>query len=158
MDFGRILERWEHDRLGGPVFSPKAGIKDARNINDFLSSWLDTHPVQNKDADTPEASRRESGRRKILRSKAPDASLDLHGKTREEAWRALDDFFRAAQARNLEKVLLIHGKGNHSKDGAILKEFCRVYIEQCEFAGESGYPPASDGGSGATWVLLKQSR
>jgi hypothetical protein len=33
----------------------------------------------------------------------------------------------------------------------------REYIERCAFAGESGPATAADGGSGATWVLLKDA-
>jgi hypothetical protein len=31
----------------------------------------------------------------------------------------------------------------------------RKYIEKCPFAGESGHEKAANGGTGATWVLLK---
>jgi DNA-nicking Smr family endonuclease len=94
-------------------------------------------------------------RRRKLRSKRPDAVLDLHGLTRDEAWRSLEDFFRAGKQRGLEKLLVIHGKGNHSPEGSVLGRTVRDFIERCPFAGESGRGDAASGGSGATWVLLK---
>jgi DNA-nicking Smr family endonuclease len=55
----------------------------------------------------------------------------------------------------MEKVLLIHGKGNHSEGEAVLKRAVLQFIEKCPYAGESGQPNVELGGNGATWVLLK---
>ena len=110
------------------------------------------HEIYKKDDEIPDAS--ENERRRLILKK-PDASIDLHGLTQDEAWDKLDDFFRISRSRGHEKILLIHGKGNHSKNEGVLRELCRRYIEHCPFAGESGHNSASKGGSGATWVLLK---
>ncbi|MDR3301761.1 MAG: Smr/MutS family protein [Spirochaetaceae bacterium] len=157
MNFGEILDRWEkgHSVSAASAAAAKKPVKEAHNAQAALRSWLDSYGVTDKDAAEQSNAHDPAERRQRLKGKAPEARLDLHGKTGDEAWRALEDFFRGARARNLEKVLLIHGKGNHSKDGAVLKELCRVYIEQCPFAGASGHPDANDGGSGATWVILK---
>ncbi|MDR0402774.1 MAG: Smr/MutS family protein [Treponema sp.] len=95
--------------------------------------------------------------------KRPDGTIDLHGLNREEAWEALVRFFDNARERKLEKLLVIHGKGNHGGNSAftgnggsgILKSTVRDFIERCPFAGESGYSGAPLGGTGSTWVLLK---
>jgi len=127
MDFSEILDKWEKQ-------SPQ---KD----------------VYRKDDEIPEA--REDERRRLIQKK-PDSSIDLHGLTQDEAWDKLDNFFRISRSRGHEKVLIIHGKGNHSKNEGVLRELCRRYIEYCTFAGASGCNSASKGGSGATWVLLKK--
>jgi DNA-nicking Smr family endonuclease len=132
MDFGQILDQW--DKHSGPVYD-----KDAELM------------VRSE----PSASRR----RRLLR-KSPDASIDLHGLTRDEAWNALDSFFNDANSKGLEKLLIIHGKGNHtvSEDqNAVLKKTVRDFIERCPFAGENGNSNGSSGGTGSTWVLLKMN-
>jgi len=125
-----------------------------------MKVWLQQNPVHDKDriidADNGgEEGLRPSERRRVLREKAPDATLDLHGLTRDEAWDRLTLFINDAKRQKLEKVLVVHGKGNHSPGEAVLKKTTREFIERCPNAGESGKADARRGGSGATWVLLK---
>jgi len=154
VDFGKILDKWENEA---------AGTKK--------SLWLDNNRIYDKDAASSDDSdfcndRSKPGKRrqKLLR-KRPDALIDLHGLTVEEAWMALEAFFKNSREKGLEKVLIIHGKGNHrnpalqgSSPGneAMIKNITRRFIEYCPFAGESGYSAAKEGGRGATWVILKE--
>jgi DNA-nicking Smr family endonuclease len=133
--------------------------KDAQRV-DPLTSWLRIYGVYDKDADAEVAASYESGaeageRRRRLHRKEADATLDLHGLTQDEAWSALEFFFKNSRRQGFEKLLVIHGKGNHSEGEAVLKQLVRRFIERCAFAGESGHGGAASGGSGATWVLLK---
>jgi DNA-nicking Smr family endonuclease len=155
MDFGDILDKW--DRQIGKPLKQKAARMTAEQKTDVLSSWLRINDVVDKDAELfGAAAPSEKGeRRRRLRSKKPDAFLDLHGKTRDEAWASMDEFFRLGRQQGLEKLLIIHGKGNHSEGEAVLKRVVQEYLERCAFAGESGQSTAAEGGSGATWVLLK---
>jgi len=130
MDFGQILDQW--DKHSGPVYD--------------------------KDAELMVRSESSASRRRRLLRKSPDASIDLHGLTRDEAWNTLETFFNDANNRGLEKLLIIHGKGNHTvSDGqdAVLKKTVRDFIERCPFAGENGNSNGPSGGTGSTWVLLK---
>lgn len=121
-----------------------------------LNDWLDAYGIYDKDAENPEPERpfavREK-RRKLL-ARRPDAVIDLHGLSRDQAWTTLEDFFKNGRQQGFVKLSIIHGKGNHSRGEAVLKRTVREFIERCPFAGESGQDPA--GGAGATWVLLKQ--
>jgi len=129
MDFGAILDKWEKQSAAGDKFFDK-----------------DTEePVINSSAER---------RSKLLRMK-PEASVDLHGYKRDEAWTLLESFFEDSRRNGLEKVLIIHGKGNHGAEG-ILKDLVRSFIEYCPFAGESGFSSAREGGTGSTWVILKR--
>jgi DNA-nicking Smr family endonuclease len=125
-----------------------------------MKVWLQQNPVHDKDR-YPDAEHGDgygtpaSERRRLLRLKAPDVTLDLHGLTRDEAWDRLSLFFNDAKRQKLEKILVVHGKGNHSPGEAVLKKTTREFVERCPFAGESGKADARRGGSGATWVLLK---
>jgi len=136
MDFGDILDRWEKKR---PM---------RKDIN-ALSAC---EPVA-------ETRKEKSERRSILLRKRPDASIDLHNLDSENAWIALQSFFEESKQKGLEKLLIIHGKGNHSKQNtanqSALRDLSRRFIESCPIAGESGYSNAKDGGTGATWVILK---
>jgi len=139
------------------------------NFGDILEKW-EKKTTKNVPYDKEAASGREESaagtlargeRRSRLLRKTPDDSIDLHGLTRDEAWAALETFFENSRRKGCEKVLIIHGKGSHQvnslpqSEGA-LKELSRRFIEACAFAGESGYSPAKEGGSGATWVILKE--
>jgi DNA-nicking Smr family endonuclease len=102
-------------------------------------------------------------RRRRLLHQAPDATLDLHGLTQEQAWAALESFFADCRDRDFEKIQIIHGKGNHSRTDnglpsePVLKEMVQKFIENCPWAGESGHADAAGGGTGTTWVLLKST-
>jgi DNA-nicking Smr family endonuclease len=164
MDFGDILDQWDRE-TAKPKGKKRAGTQRGEGIGtsgtgrvDPLTAWLRINGTVDKDAEITEAAGESNrgGRRRRLLAKKPDASLDIHGLTRDEAWLALDNFFRAGQQRGFDKLLIVHGKGNHSKGGdAVLKRAVRDFIERCAFAGESGQGSAAEGGSGATWVLLK---
>jgi DNA-nicking Smr family endonuclease len=133
MDFGEILNQWEH----------RAPASAYRKDRETESVW-----------ETPPE------RRKRLLRKRPDGTIDLHGLSRNEAWDALAVFFDNAREKGFEKLLVIHGKGNHTdqENSGVLKETVRNFIERCPFAGESGHNGASGGGTGSTWVLLKNRK
>ncbi|MCL1993334.1 MAG: Smr/MutS family protein [Spirochaetes bacterium] len=136
MSFKDIFEKWERGQ------SPNA-----------MDAWV--HAYKKDESDYK--SSRNSGLRRRLRSKKPDDVLDIHGLTRDEAWLSLENFFSKAKNSAFEKVLVIHGKGNHSNGDAVLGRIVREFIEKCPYAGESGQEKASAGGSGATWILLKEA-
>ena len=151
MDFGAILDKWESQKTtNGAIAAEALGRASMMNL-----------PIRARgtDREAEERDRRASAqeKRRRLRNKKPDAQLDIHGKTRDEAWQALEVFFDESKARGLEKVMLIHGKGNHSSGEAVLKRVVMDFIEYCPFAGESGRGKASAGGEGLTWVLLKET-
>jgi DNA-nicking Smr family endonuclease len=161
MDFGEILDQWDRQtaraRKGGRGGSGNGKAEKEPERIDPLAAWLRVHGIYDKDAEAETTRTDDVGtRRRRLLAKAADAVLDLHGLTRDEAWTALDTFFRDSRRRGFEKLLVIHGKGNHSQSNVVLKETVRSFIENCPFAGESGHGGAATGGSGATWVLLKE--
>ena len=125
------------------------------NFEDILNQWEKNNGIYDKDKETGNGQINPQERRSRLRNKKPDAQIDIHGMNRDEAWQALEVFFDASKEKGLEKVLIIHGKGNHSKGEAVLKRIVMEFIEHCPFAGESGRGKAAAGGEGATWVILK---
>ena len=142
MNFGDILNKWEKVQTGG--ISAKK----------YLEKWLNENEVFDKDANEETVSARGKNRRRLLRIK-PDDILDIHGLTSEQAWLSMDKFFSNAKDAGYKKLRIIHGKGIHTQGGSILVETVRKFIEKCPFAGESGFEKPVNGGTGATWVLLK---
>ena len=58
--------------------------------------------------------------------------------------------------RGMRKGLVIHGKGNHSAEGSVLAPLVRDFLEMSSEIGEFGRAARKDGGSGATWFILRQ--
>jgi len=125
------------------------------NFGDILNKWEKNNGIYDKDMEAGKAQINPQERRSRLKNKKPDAVLDIHGFTRDDAWKALEIFFNDSKEKGLEKILIIHGKGNHSTGEAVLKRIVMEFIERCPFAGESGRGKAAAGGEGAAWVLLK---
>ena len=138
MDFGDILNRWNRS-------------------NEIVDKDRQSGQEEHGKAENRRGTSASGGEyRRRLRNKKPDAVIDIHGHTRDEAWEVMSSFFDNAGREGLEKILVIHGKGIHSQGEAVLKRTVKEFIERCPFAGESGQDKT--GGSGATWVLLKQKR
>jgi DNA-nicking Smr family endonuclease len=160
MDFGDILDKWEKRQSGG-VSKRKRGVPaetaapDGEARVNPIEAWLRINGVIDKDMERHEDRQSAAERRRRLRSKKSDAALDIHGLTADEAWESLERFFEDAAKNGFAKVMVIHGKGNHSKSDAVLGNTVRRFLERCPIAGENGHEKAASGGSGATWVLLK---
>jgi len=140
MDFGTILDKWE------------------KGQSQTLKTSLHDNEAYNKDAEILYKTQVPGEHRRSLLSKKPDDMLDIHGLTRDKAWLSLDLFFSRAKNCGYEKLRIIHGKGNHSQEEAVLGGIVRDFIEQCPYAGESGHEKHQNGGSGATWVFIKSDR
>ncbi|GHU34595.1 DNA mismatch repair protein MutS [Spirochaetia bacterium] len=155
--FGDILDQWEQQSAAPHKKSKttKSVTKEPEKINP-ITAWIRIHGVFDKDSVLEESKTDLAEERHRLRYAHPDATLDLHGCTRDEAWRALEDFFEESKNHGFKKILIVHGKGNHCENGCVLKDVTRRFIELCPIAGASGHEKASSGGTGATWVLLKK--
>lgn len=131
--------------------------EDAKKQINPMELWLRRYGVTDKDkaaAEYEESAKMES--REYLRTMRPEARIDLHGLTRDEAWARLNSFVNDCIRRNLKKILIVHGKGNHSHGSdPVLGPMVRTFIEQNKSLGSSGHPDRSMGGTGATWVIIK---
>lgn len=132
----------------------------AGDANVLLSEWLDRYGApaafEARERDESPSGGRASGRSlRELEALPVDASVDLHGLRAAEAEERLEAFLRDSAATGARKVLVIHGKGNHSPDEPVLKAVVRRVLERSTLAGRSGPADKARGGSGATWVLLR---
>lgn len=91
---------------------------------------------------------------------AVQAHVDLHGLTSDEARGEVERFIDSARSSGNRCVLIIHGRGLHSKEGApIIKERLKVWLSRGRIgklvlAFTTARP--SDGGAGALYVLLRR--
>lgn len=176
MDFGDILDAWDKetakprgkpkkpatanglthsDSSSGITGSDDAGATKNLPVANPVDVWLRRYGVTDKDAE-PDAHREPAhDKRRRLRTMRSEASIDLHGLARDEAWIRLEAFFADCVRRNLQKVLIIHGKGTHSPDDPVLRTMVQHFLEKNSHAGESGFSAPKDGGNGSTWVILK---
>jgi DNA-nicking Smr family endonuclease len=91
---------------------------------------------------------------------AIQSHLDLHGMVRSEAKPALERFILSSRRAGKRCVLIVHGRGLHSKDQIpVLKESVQVWLSRGRIAREViAFATARphDGGTGAVYVLLRR--
>jgi len=85
-----------------------------------------------------------------------EARLDLHGYNRAEANEELEQFFMSSIQSGFRCVLVIHGKGHHSPDKAVLKTFTMDWLKGIDAVQAFCTAKQDDGGTGALYVLLKR--
>jgi len=92
---------------------------------------------------------------------AVQGHFDLHGLTKDEAKAQVDLFLKKARSSGKRCVLLVHGRGLHSKDQVpVLKDALRSWLSSARFgrhvlAFATARPV--DGGAGALYVLLRRA-
>ena len=97
--------------------------------------------------------------------------LDLHGYTLDEANKTIENFINKAFSENINKLVIITGKGIHSKNEkdpyvsknlGILKYSVPEYISKNEslmsMINEIVDANIEDGGSGAFYIYLKKNK
>jgi len=98
-------------------------------------------------------------------------SIDLHGYTLEEANKSIQDFINKSYEQNINKLIVVTGKGIHSnnetnpyvsKDLSILKysvpEFIKKNVDLMKKISEIKNAEIEDGGSGAFYIFLKKKK
>ena len=98
-------------------------------------------------------------------------SIDLHGYTLDEANKTIEDFINKAFSENINKLIIVTGKGLHSenekdpyvsKDLGILKysvpEFITSNPVLMNMINEIKDAKIEDGGGGAFYIFLKKNK
>lgn len=183
MDFADILNQWDnqqkkgsvkkvsqvsHKKANAPTKEEKEaahqGYKyeqimelDNRRRMNPMDVWLNRHGTVDKDKlNEQNAQKQKFESVEFLRSMNPQATLDLHQLTKDEAWNRLNSFVTECCARKLKKILIIHGKGIHSHGSdSVLGPMVKMFVEQDKRLGMSGHPDKNHGGAGATWAIIK---
>ena len=124
----------------------------------FLSSMSRLDVVPDKDQLLDSRSEDAPVRQKRKTGNKPDDCLDLHGKTVDEALRLLPVFIAESFARGTRYVIVITGKGKHSRGGvSVLKPAVERWILQKgrRFVASYAEAPRAYGGRGAFILNLK---
>ena len=91
-----------------------------------------------------------------------DRRVDLHGKTRQAAAALLGQRLMEARMLGLETLLVVTGKGLHSQQGPVLRDWLPQWARQQADGAPLRCEPAaaSQGGSGAwmLWVAASRTR
>lgn len=90
----------------------------------------------------------------------PEAELDLHGLTRDEAIEKVGHFLDNAAFHQLQLVLIVTGKGSHSEEGPVLRSAVETWLQQAvgTVVAEWCRAPREYGGEGALAVFLRPQR
>jgi DNA-nicking Smr family endonuclease len=93
---------------------------------------------------------------------AVQAHFDMHGMIQGAAKEALKEFIIASVRKGLRTVLVVHGRGLRSPGGhSVLKHASAGWLSHGAIGGHVlafATARASDGGAGATYVLLKREK
>ena len=132
----------------------KISEKDKKIWNEFLSSDQKLHDKDNLQTETNVKKTR---------------SLDLHGKTLDEANQIIETFIKKSFEDKIQKLIIVTGKGLHSnnekdpyvsKDFGILKysipEFLKSNEDLMKIISNISQASIKDGGSGAFYIFLKK--
>ncbi|MBU0668324.1 Smr/MutS family protein [Patescibacteria group bacterium] len=85
----------------------------------------------------------------------PQAQLDLHLATSKEAKDLVDEFIRESIRNKLQRVLIITGKGAHSKNGeAVIRPIIEKLLRKHEEVESVTTARRDRGGEGALEVKL----
>ena len=98
-------------------------------------------------------------------------SIDLHGYTLDEANKTIEDFINKAFSENINKLIIVTGKGLHSeneKDPYVSKDFGILKYSVPEFIANNTSlmnminkitaAKIEDGGGGAFYIFLKKNK
>ena len=132
----------------------KISEKDKKNWEEFLSS---DQKLPNKDKEQAEI--------QIKKTR----TLDLHGKSLEEANQIIESFIKKSYDDRVQKLIIVTGKGLHSKndkdpyvskDLGILKysipDYLSNNLELMKIISNISEASIKDGGSGAFYIFLKK--
>ena len=131
MDFGKILETWERHQ---PVSEPPRFDRGDDGQGKLPAQY----------------------RKGTVKGFEAQEELDLHGLKRSEAQERLREFLNDAVEERLTRLLVIHGKGLHSRQESVTPQLVRDELGHSPWVQEYGDAERRLGGTGATWIKLKQ--
>lgn len=158
MDFGDILDNWESEKNKTGSSNKKKKETNEQKKPNIMDELLNSYAPDQEVLGTKieEKSFDPSVSHEKMKRKKADLVLDLHGMTADEAETELSNFIRKSYNCGARKILIIHGKGNHTQGRAVLKPLVRSLLELSPYIGDLGTAVRRDGGSGATWAVVRQ--
>jgi DNA-nicking Smr family endonuclease len=124
----------------------------------FRQAVADVDQVFKEEPDEAGAGAAAPRRSRLLRlgRLRPEAELDLHGMSREEAVAKARTFLENAHYHGFKIVLIITGKGDRTQDGPVLRQAVTGFLSQDQSRVQEWMEaPRHYGGSGAVVVFLR---
>lgn len=87
----------------------------------------------------------------------PGDHLDLHRVKIRDAAAQVQSFLLNAHRHNFRTVLITHGKGVHSAKPGVMKSYVMHWLRESELVLAWHSAQAKQGGTGATYVLVRKS-
>jgi DNA-nicking Smr family endonuclease len=156
-------------RVGAPPLDPKRRAARVSDDAEVLAQLADLcggdGPFEITDTDEYIEGIAEGIDRRLLKrlragEYAVQAHIDLHGATQKEARELVGRFLVESRRRGRRCVLIVHGRGNHSKDQIpVLKQAVKSWLERGQIGRmvlAFATARAADGGAGAVYVLLRR--
>ena len=142
-------EDWEK------IFGLKNEESERKEFEEFIKSMENFPLIPEKSADFSSLPNKIKIPKKANLS--VDDTLDLHGLTVKQASDKLERFFVSAKSEKMKILLIITGKGKHSKGNPSLKPFVEKWFKNDGkfFIRNYGIAPKIHGGEGAFIVFLK---
>lgn len=129
-------------------------MAESDKMSEYLDDYLPDDTVARMKGDTGSGRSTREERAVLLKMK-PQAQIDLHGLIVKKALKKLENFIRDCRKKGLKKILIIHGKGNHTKGEPVLGREVRLFLQKCAYTGEFQAASREMGGKGALWVILR---
>jgi DNA-nicking Smr family endonuclease len=154
--------------LGARAHDDDDSTEEPKSDAESLARLLEQKPVSSTRRSSTKAPTAKTSTRRPRSDVPPQARLDLHGMTQDEAHSALFRFINMSVALGLKHVLVITGKGRsesvgvsrlHPNEGrGILRRLVPMWLEAESVQGmveAIGSAPPKMGGSGALIISLK---
>ena len=148
-----------------PVYKRSSNkYEGKKNFSSILSDYEKKEVVREKTFEEIMTEKGAAGLKKArvytlneLRRMDPQATLDLHGEYKAEGEVAIKEFLQSSYDNGLRKISIITGKGLHSEDGqSVLKTLLDEILKSTPYISEYNNAPLNKGGSGASWIILKE--
>ncbi|MCK5886325.1 MAG: DNA endonuclease SmrA, partial [Alcanivorax sp.] len=135
----------------------RAAAMDDRKDNNPLTVPEQVPPVGPTDIVGVKKNGVQEGVYRKLRLGKYDAQdvLDLHRVRLMDARDRVQTFLVKAHEQGLRSVLISHGKGVHSERPGFLKSYVMHWLEESHLVLAYHSAPQNQGGSGATYVLIR---
>lgn len=138
--------------------APKYVYSPTKDFSDILSEFKDDNVKTFEEIlkEKGEESKKRVQTINELRMLRPQATLDLHQLTQDEAEKAIKEFLSECRENGIRKISIITGKGLHSEDGiGVLRSVTERVLDESGLVSEKKSAPLNAGGSGALWIILK---
>lgn len=144
--FGDILDAWENN------LDKKVAKKPESSFEKLLDQYSPQPEILHEKEKEQEVPKKHAHWKDI----PVEAQIDLHGLTTLQAESAILSLVQTCKQTGKQKLLIIHGKGNHSPEGkSKLKIWLQEFLDRQPWAGPRGTADKRHGASGATWVIIR---